>query len=116
MSDKVYLVHEDCIWDDECYPKIVGATTNKEIAQVLLKDYVKQIKEDVDFDTLDLVNEESIKDFCEDGCWIYSESNTHFSLYLNGEYNSYHININIECLPLYKSLNEEYEINNDNSL
>ena len=37
MENKVYIIHDNCIWDDESCPKLVGATTNLEVAKELLK-------------------------------------------------------------------------------
>lgn len=110
MNDKVYIIHDDCVWDDEFYPKIVGATTDKNIALRMLQNYIKEVKDIIDFNSMDLVQDDielDYNDFPEH--WIYSESDTHFYLYLNGEYNSNHISINIECLPLCKDLESVYD-------
>ena len=118
MENKVYIIHDNCIWDDESCPKLVGATTNLEVAKELLKKYIVEVKNSIDFDSIDLVNEDIESDYDDipEECWIYSESDTHFSLYQSGNYNSNHISINIEQLPLCNDLENEYEINNENSL
>lgn len=87
--DKVYVIMDCCVWDDEEYTKIVGVATTKEFAKDILKRYVKDVKKELDFDNLDL-SENGI----DDG-YVVEADDDYFKIYLNGEYNSFHTSISI---------------------
>ncbi len=111
MENKIYIIYDYGVWDDEQYHEIIGATESKEDALKIIKDYIEKIKDEIDFDNIEAIEETDDLDTSElDEEWIYSESEDHFSLYLNGEYNSNNINININQISLLKSLE------NDNGL
>lgn len=109
MKDKIFIINDDCIWRDESCSNIVSVTNDKDIAIKLLKDYVKKVKEEVEFDSLDAIEDSPDLDYGEhEYDWIYSESDTNFELFQCGEYNSNHISINIEVRDLIKEyINEE---------
>lgn len=110
MKDKIFVIYDYGVWNDEQYHEIIGATENKEDAFKIIKEYIAKTKEEIDFKNLDVINEDDDLDYSEtEGEWIYSENENHFSLYLDGEYNSNNININIDQVSLYKDLDNEVE-------
>jgi len=94
--DKVYVVTDNCVWDDEDYSQIVGIATTKELALECFKNYVKRVKEDLDFDNLD-ISENGI----DDG-YVVEEEEDYFRVYRNGEYNSYHTYVSLYEKELIK--------------
>ena len=87
--DKVYIVTDNCVWDDDDYSRIVCIATTKELAQEKFKEYVEQVKEDLDIDNLD-ISEDGI----DDG-YVIEEDSDYFRVFLNGEYNSFHTYISL---------------------
>ena len=53
MKDKIFIINDDCIWRDESCSNIVSVTNDKDIAIKLLKDYVKKVKEEVEFESIE---------------------------------------------------------------
>ena len=100
-QEKIYIITDNSVWNDEELNKIIFATTSKEQALKELKEYVQQVKWEVDFDKLDFA-----KDDYGDG-FIVEEDDNSFSLYENGEYNSYHIDISIIEQELITDFNYE---------
>lgn len=111
-SDKLYVVMENDVTNDECYNTIIGVTFSKKEARTLLKNAVKELKQDIDFNNLDAkdVNSDEMLDY--DGEWLFDKNKDSFSLYLNGEYNSEHFEISIREVNLTyeKNKNKEKEL------
>lgn len=99
--DKVYVVTDNCVWDDEDYSQIVGIATTKELAKECFKKYVEGVKQDLDIDNLDIS-----KNGIDDG-YIIEESDDFFRVHLNGEYNSYHTYISLYEKELIKEVEME---------
>ena len=104
ISDKVYVVVEHDVSNDELYNNVIGVTFSKKEAKKLLKEAIKELKEVINFNSLDAkdVTSDEIQDY--DGEWLFEKNNDSFSLYLNGEYNSEHFEISI------REVNLTYEI------
>lgn len=101
--DKVYVVTDNCIWDDEEYSQIVGIATTKELALECFKNYVEKVKEDLDFDNLEIVDDSMSEDYG----YVVDEDDDFFRVYRNGEYNSYHTYVSLYEKELIKE--EELE-------
>ncbi len=103
--DKVYVITDNCVWDDEDYSQIVGIATTKELAIECFKNYVEKVKDEIDIDNLD-ISENGI----DDG-YIIEEDEDYFRVYRNGEYNSYHTYISLYEKELIKEseMSETYE-------
>lgn len=96
--DKVYVITDNCVWDDEDYSQIVGIATTKELATEYFKNYVKRVKEDLDFENLDIVKDP----MSEDCGYVVDDEDNYFRVYKNGEYNSYHTYISLYEKELIK--------------
>lgn len=96
--DKVYVVTDNCVWDDEDYSQIVGIATTKELATECFKNYVEKVKEDLDFENLDIVEDPMSEDYG----YIVDDDEDYFRVYRNGEYNSYHTYISLYEKELIK--------------
>lgn len=108
-SDKLYVVMENDVTNDECYNTIIGVTFSKKEARTLLKNAVKELKQDIDFNNLDAkdINSDEMLDY--DGEWLFNKNKDSFSLYLNGEYNSEHFEISIREVNLIYEQNKNKE-------
>lgn len=108
-SDKLYVVMENDVTNDECYNTIIGVTFSKKEARTLLKNAVKELKQDIDFNNLDAkdINSDEMLDY--DGEWLFDKNKDSFSLYLNGEYNSEHFEISIREVNLIYEQNKNKE-------
>lgn len=96
MKNKVYIVIDDTVWENDPYLNIVAVTKDKAIAEQVLSDYVKKIKEEINFRELDVVEATKDLDYSEhESDLIYNESERDFYLYKNDDYNSNHIDISI---------------------
>ena len=104
ISDKVYVVVEHDVSNDEPYNNVIGVTFSKKEAKKLLKEAIKELKEVINFNSLDAkdITSDEMEDY--DGEWLFEKNNDSFSLYLNGEYNSEHFEISI------REVNLTYEI------
>lgn len=94
-SDKVYVITNNAIVDDEIDYSIYDVTTNKEEAERIFKSAVHDMKCDSDFENINAINMNDIKDSDYDSEWIYNETDDSFELFLNGEYNSNNYSIRI---------------------
>lgn len=88
--NKVYILLDSYAWNDESCIKIVAVTSSESKAKELLKEYVEKVKKEVDFDLLDIVDDD------DDDGYIVNENENSFELYCNGYYDSNHISISIE--------------------
>lgn len=110
MDNKIYIVVDESIWNDESNVNVVCATENINIAKQKLKQYIEEVKKEVNFNNLDAIRDYDDLDYNDvDGEFIFEESEDKFSLFQNGEYNSNHIYISI----FEKELTKEYEINKE---
>lgn len=105
-SNKIYVVTNNAIVDDQIYYQIAGVSITKDGAEKIFKNAIRKTKDDIDFENLDAIeiNEEENLDQEE---WFYEETDTSFELYLNGEYNSNNFSINIEEFDLCNTKNKE---------
>lgn len=83
-ENKVYILLDESIWDDDYITKVVAVSFNKDTINKIAKNYIDKVKKEIDFD--DLVKEDYTLDYDKDN---------KFSIYLSGYYNDNHINITI---------------------
>ena len=113
---KVYVIECHGVNNDEIFKNIILVTPSKKYAKKVLKQEIKDIKTDYDFDEIDAIDitdkNVNLNDAEYDEKWIYEEDEDSFSIFLNGEYNSYNCNISIEehTLALGEVLKEK-EVN-----
>lgn len=86
-SDKIYVITNNAIFDDEIDYHVYGVATSKSEAQKLFDYAVKDAKCDSDFDNINPINVTDGIRVDEDN-WQYVQTDNCFELYLNGEYNS----------------------------
>ena len=111
ISNKVYVITNNAVVDDEIIYDIAGVTTSLEEAKYLLSETVKDIKCDADFDTLNAVKlTDDINPSKLDEVWVYEENDLGFELYLNGNYNSNNYSAQIEKFDIMKELDKDNSI------
>lgn len=97
---KVYVIECHGVNNDEIFKNIVLVTPSKNYAKKVLKQEIKDIKTDYDFDQMEAIDitdkNIDLNDAEYDEKWIYEEDEDSFSIFLNGEYNSYNCSISIE--------------------
>ena len=93
-SDKIYVVTNNAVYDDEIDYNLYGVTANKEYARKLFNDAVRDAKCDSDFDNIDPIDIKNIDSLPSEE-WCYEETEDSFELFLNGEYNSNNFSIKI---------------------
>ena len=97
---KVYVIECHGVNNDEIFKNIVLVTPSKNYAKKVLKQEIKDIKTDYDFDQMEAIDitdkNINLNDVEYDEKWIYEEDEDSFSIFLNGEYNSYNCSISIE--------------------
>lgn len=89
IEDKVYILLDDSVWDDESTTKIVAASLNSDEINKIAIDYINKVKSDIDFDNLEITDDEDSEYVLD------SDEANNFSIYLNGYYSGNHINISI---------------------
>ena len=94
-SDKVYVITNNAIVDDEIDYSIYDVTTDKEEAKNIFKSAVRDMKCDSDFENINAINLNDFNNSDYDEEWVYSETDNSFELFLNGEYNSNNYSIRI---------------------
>lgn len=104
-NNKIYVITNNAVYNDEIDYNLYGVTTNKEYAIKLFKDAVRDAKCDSDFDNINPVDIKNIDKLPSEE-WCFEESNDSFELFLNGEYNSNNFSIKIL----------EYDVENKNEL
>lgn len=115
-SNKLYIVTNNAIVDDEISYDIKGFAFAKDEAEKLYEDAINEAKCCIDFDNLDTVN---VTDGIElaDEKWHYTKSDNFFEMYLEGEYNSNNFTISIEEYYIENNKDMEYdEVSNINEL
>ena len=103
LQNKVYILLDNCVWDDDDYTKIVAASFDKNIIKEEMKKYVEKLKKDIDFDNIEISDEDI------EGVYVVEEDENSFSIYENGEYNSFHSSIYILEQELLTELSNEKE-------
>ena len=100
-SNKVYVITNNAIFDDEVDYQIKGVAFTKNNANKLFEDAIKDAKIDAGLENLNAID---VSNGIEqsDEKWHYSKSDNSFELYLDGEYNSNNFSIEIK----------EFDINN----
>ena len=88
-NNKVYVLLDDSVWDDEPNTKIVAVSLDKDDIDKVAIDYINKAKDDIDFDNLEITDDEDSEYVLD------SDEKSNFSIYLNGYYNGNHINISI---------------------
>ena len=115
-SDKVYVITNNAIVDDEIDYSIYDVTTDKEEAKNIFKSAVRDMKCDSDFENINAINLNDFNNSDYDEEWVYSETDNSFELFLNGEYNSNNYSIRIieydinRSKDYLKTLDEENDI------
>lgn len=104
-NNKIYVITNNAVYNDEIDYNLYGVTTNKEYAIKLFKDAVRDAKCDSDFDNINPVDIKNINKLPSEE-WCFEESDDSFELFLNGEYNSNNFYIKIL----------EYDVENKNEL
>ncbi len=104
-NNKIYVITNNAVYNDEIDYNLYGVTTNKEYAIKLFKDAVRDAKCDSDFDNINPVDIKNINKLPSEE-WCFQESDDSFELFLNGEYNSNNFSIKIL----------EYDVENKNEL
>lgn len=115
-SDKVYVITNNAVVNDEIDYSIYDVTTNKEEAKNIFKSVVRDTKCDSDFENINPINVKDINNSGYDEEWVYNETDDSFELFLNGEYNSNNYSIRIieydinQSKDYLKTLDKEKEI------
>lgn len=104
-NNKIYVITNNAVYNDEIDYNLYGVTTNKEYAIKLFKDAVRDAKCDSDFDNINPIDIKNIDKLPSEE-WCFEESDDSFELFLNGEYNSNNFSIKIL----------EYDVENKNEL
>ena len=94
INNKIYVITNNAVYNDEIDYSLYGVTTNKEYAKKLFKDAVRDAKCDSDFDNINPVDIKNIDKLPSEE-WCFEESDDSFELFLNGEYNSNNFSIKI---------------------
>ena len=104
--EKLYILLDSGTWDDENYLNVIAVSTDKNEIKRFMDKYIQVVKKEIDFNNLEIS-----KDGIDEG-YVVEEDEDSFSLYLNGEYNSFHIDISINEKELLKEkdLVQEFEL------
>ena len=94
INNKIYVITNNALYNDEIDYSLYGVTTNKEYAKKLFNDAVRDAKCDSDFDNINPVDIKNIDKLPSEE-WCFEESEDSFELFLNGEYNSNNFSIKI---------------------
>lgn len=110
QNDKIYVVMENTIINDEIFNGIIGVTTSLKDAKSIMKNEIKTLNKIMDFDSLNATNINDIDNIDEyDSEWVYEKDDYSYSLYLNGEYNSNNISVSIKEKSLINELKKDKE-------
>lgn len=93
-NNKIYVITNNAVYNDEIDYSLYGVTTNKEYAKKLFKDAVRDAKCDSDFDNINPIDIKNVDKLPSEE-WCFEESEDSFELFLNGEYNSNNFSIKI---------------------
>lgn len=110
QNDKIYVVMENTIIDDEIFNGIIGVTTSLKDAKSIMRNEIKTLNKIMDFDSLNATDINDIDNIDEyDNEWVYEKDDYSYSLYLNGEYNSNNISVSIKEKSLINELKKDKE-------
>ncbi len=109
-QSKIYVITNDAIVNDEIDYQIAGVAFTKDEANKMFEETIRNIKIDVDFNNLDVTNDNDNEEYKFDGKWHYSKTDHSFDLYLEGEYNSNNFSVEIKEYDITKSLDKEMEV------
>ena len=107
-NNKVYVITDNAVVDDEIINNVYGVAVSKNEANKIFNQAVKDAKCDFEFDVVNPINIDDYNHNC-DGEWIYDENEKSFEMWLEGEYNSNNINIELLELELTNNLENEKE-------
>lgn len=93
-NNKIYVITNNAVYNDEIDYNLYGVTTNKEYAKKLFKDAVRDAKCDSDFDNINPIDIKNVDKLPSEE-WCFEGSEDSFELFLNGEYNSNNFSIKI---------------------
>lgn len=93
-NNKIYVITNNAVYNDEIDYNLYGVTTNKEYAKKLFKDAVRDAKCDSDFDNINPIDIKNVDKLPSEE-WCFEESEDSFELFLNGEYNTNNFSIKI---------------------
>lgn len=93
-NNKIYVITNNAVYNDEIDYNLYGVTTNKEYAKKLFKDAIRDAKCDSDFDNINPIDIKNVDKLPSEE-WCFEESEDSFELFLNGEYNSNNFSIKI---------------------
>lgn len=99
--NEVFVVTNNATVEDEIDYNIAGVCTSLSNAKKLLKNTVKDVKCDSNFDEINpikITDETNTNEI--DNEWCYEEDENGFNLYLMGEYNSNNYSVQIERFKL----------------
>ena len=110
--DKIYVITNNAIVDDEIDYSIYGVALNKNDARKIFNQAVRDAKCDSDFKNLNAINIDDKSQDMDQEEWYYSKTDNSFELYLNGEYNSNNFLVEIKefDIPIIKENNKKREI------
>ena len=107
-KNEIYVITNNAVVDDEIFYSIAGVATNIDDAKKILRNTVRDMKCDSDFDNLDAIKlTDDIDQSKLDEVWVYEEDEYGFNLYLNCNYNSNNYSAQIERFDLNKNLEKE---------
>ncbi len=108
-DDKIYVLIDESIWNNESNINIIGSSNIPKIAESLFAEHVKKVKEEIDFYELDVLEDtgEEIDKYKE---YTFEETEDYFLIYKTGYYDNNHILIKIEEVSLTNELEGELVI------
>lgn len=110
-KSEVYIISTNSIVDDEISNEVNSVTLSFKEAQEIFKKLVNNLKNSMDYDSLDIVNIDDV-DISDYEGWVVDSGEDYFSLFYNGDYNSNNINIHINKFDLVKDRHIEVESEN----
>ncbi len=108
-SDKVYVITNNAIFDDEIDYQLKGVAFTKDEANKLFEEAIRDAKIDADFENIDAIDVSNGTELSDEQ-WHYSKSDDSFELYLEGEYNSNNFSIQIKEYDIDKKLDKDMEV------
>lgn len=110
-KSEVYIISTNCIIKDEILNEVNDIALSLGEAREVFKTLVDNLKDYMDYDSLDIVNVEDI-DLNDYEGWVVDSGNNYFSIFYNGEYNSNNMNIYINKFDLVKDRYIEFDSEN----
>lgn len=107
-NKKLYVITDNAVVNDEIINNVYGVSVNKEEANKIFNQAVKDAKCDFEFDNINPINIDEYNYNCE-GKWIFDETEKSFEMWLDGEYNSNNICIELLEFEFTENLEKEKE-------